>query len=105
MRRACLQPSPCRLEHRPLEGAHKDGIEHRVVGDQDVRGRLDHVPAGQHLALPGIRELAEEGITGADRLQNVLEVADYRGSSATSCTRASPIRPDGVLVPPRVAPV
>ena len=58
--RGRFQPRACLLEEVGLQLAHQHHVEHGYVGDEDVRRRLEHVPAGEHLAAPGIGELATD---------------------------------------------
>ncbi len=45
------------LEDRGLKGPHQHDVEHAVVGDEDVRGRLLHVPARPQFAARRVLEV------------------------------------------------
>src|SRR5262245_2435513 len=46
-----------RLEHVVLDAAHQHDVQHRVVGDQDIRWGVLHIPARPHLAAIKPREM------------------------------------------------
>jgi hypothetical protein len=54
------QPFGRPLEHRLLALAHQHYIEHRVVRDEDVGRRHDHVPASKQLTLAWVGELRDD---------------------------------------------
>jgi hypothetical protein len=43
-----LKPLPGPIKDRTLNAPHKHDVEHRVVGDEYVRGGILHIPAGPH---------------------------------------------------------
>jgi hypothetical protein len=45
-----LEPLPRLVEDHRLDTAHQHDVQHRVVGDEDVRWVILHVPARPHLA-------------------------------------------------------
>ena len=58
--RVGLQPGPCHVEDRPFQRAHEHVLEHRVVRDEDVRRRGQHLVAGQELGIVGAGDGADE---------------------------------------------
>ena len=56
------EPLPGLIKDRRLDDPHQHDVEHRVVGDQNIRRRILHVPPGPHVrAIHALEELLGRG--------------------------------------------